>query len=116
MENNNFPLSQLSSFSNEDLQRCLFDILDLLNKRYNNHLINLQHKDEIFSIFMNIKSKLFAISNKLLKQSLDPTKYTPMRGNQLSVALLMNDYVDFLPYKKQFLNDFIQKFWTTTVI
>jgi hypothetical protein len=60
-----------------------------------------------------MKSKLFVISNKLLNQSLDSTKYTPMRGNQLSIALLMNDYDNFLPDKQQFLNDFIQKFWTT---
>ena len=36
-----------------------------------------------------------------------------MRGNQLRVALLMNDYADFLPDRQQFLSDFIQKFWTT---
>jgi len=107
------PSKIFSKLSNEDLRTCAVNICDELWKRFDNKNLEKNCKDEIFSIFLTLKSKLSLVETQLLGKSAEPKNYTPMRGNHLKMALLLKNYNNLMDEEKNFLNKFVTGFWSS---
>ena len=70
-----------------------------------------QDRSEMFIAIINLESKLLLLETSYFNKSIESVKFTPMRGNQLSYAIMLKQTEDL--DRKAFLNKFSNKFWTS---
>ena len=97
----------------DDLLITLVDLgITEIEKRYFMNTTEESDRNLFLSAIMNLKSKLFLLESTINGKSLDPKTYTPMRANQMELALILGDPNSNLKSKEIFM-DFVTKFWTT---
>ena len=102
-----YNFEDLESFKTEAVgTRCLDKlILNALN------VDDSKVQAQAFSSIMTIKSKILAFECQRLQKSIDPTKYTPFRSNQLAINGMLNNQDRLLTPRKEMIKTFIQGFW-----
>jgi len=99
--------------SNSALESSINSMINELSERYSSPYISLESKDSIFSTFLRLRSIMFMFESKILKKSIDPKSYTPSKGNQLDVAILLRNMSHMLQPRQEMINQFIHNFWTS---
>jgi len=107
----NWP--NLKLLSNSVIESCIISMIEQLSERYSSNYISSESKDSIFSTFLRLRSIMFMLEAKILNKSIDPKNYTPSKGNQLNVAILLRDMPHMFQPRQEMLNQFINNFWTS---
>jgi len=90
-----------------------FDIIiaEIMTRLSPNSIITQEDRLEVISSIINNKAKLLLIESELLPKQFDVKKFTPMRSNQIEIALLQRDISHFSPDKQKIAEKFVKKFW-----
>ena len=113
MESNiiNQFLSTIRQLSIYDISQLARNLITELMERSEHHLYSESIKKEAYSELMLIKSILFHFDIKVTKQNINAANYTPNRGNQLSIGILVQKLPDFDIKECEIYKKFIKEFW-----
>ena len=103
--------STIRQLSGYDISQLIRKLISELMKRNENLFYSENIRKEAYSELMLIKSILFHFDLKTTKQDINAAHYTPNRGNQLSIGILLQRLADFEMKEREICKKFMNEFW-----